>query len=223
MIQAESISKSYPTRAGDLVVLRNVSFSLAPGDSASIMGPSGSGKSTLLNILGTLETPSGGRLSVDGSDPFSLADAELARFRNRRIGFIFQDHHLLPQCSLLENVLLPTLAGKSETAATGRARKLLDRVGLADRLDHRPSELSGGERQRAAIARALVNRPVLVLADEPTGNLDQTSADNVADLLAELHQDDQAALVVVSHSAKLADRFGKRYALEMGELVERRD
>ncbi len=223
MIQADSISKSYPTRAGNLVVLKNIALSIESGDSASIMGPSGSGKSTLLNILGTLETPSGGRLTIDGSDPFKLSDAELARFRNRRIGFIFQDHHLLPQCSLLENVLLPTLAGKDGNDATGRAKKLLDRVGLADRLDHRPSELSGGERQRAAIARALVNRPVLVLADEPTGNLDQASADNVADLLAELHQDDQAALVVVSHSAKLADRFGKRYALEMGELVERRD
>ena len=223
MINAESISKSYPTRAGDLVVLKNIALSLGPGDSASIMGPSGSGKTTLLNILGTLDTPTGGHLIIDGSDPFTLSDVELARFRNRRIGFIFQDHHLLPQCSLLENVLLPTLANKQERDATGRAEELLDRVGLADRLDHRPAELSGGERQRAAIARALINRPVLVLADEPTGNLDQTSAANVAELLTEIHRDDQAALIVVTHSPRLADRFARRYALEMGELVERRE
>jgi lipoprotein-releasing system ATP-binding protein len=152
-----------------------------------------------------------------------LSDAELARFRNRRIGFIFQDHHLLPQCSLLENVLLPTLANRQGVDATGRATELLDRVGLADRLDHRPAELSGGERQRAAIARALINRPVLVLADEPTGNLDQSSAANVAGLLNEIHRDDQAALIMVTHSQRLADRFATRYALEMGELVERRE
>ena len=216
---AESIQKSFPTRGGPLVVLRDVSLTLKAGESVAIMGPSGSGKSTILNILGTLEAPTGGRVVIDGCDPFALSEQDLARFRNRRIGLIFQDHHLLPQCSVLENVLLPTLAGYGEGDRIEQARRLVDRVGLSDRLDHRPAELSGGERQRVAIARALVNRPVLLLADEPTGNLDGRTADSIADLLTEVHRDEQTMLVVVTHSNELARRFAAPLNLVGGTLV----
>ena len=221
MLNAESISKNFPTRAGDLVVLRNVSLALEAGRSVAIMGPSGSGKSTLLNILGTLEPPTAGRVTLDDTQPFSLTERELARFRNRRIGFVFQEHHLLPQCSVLENVLLPTLADARNPDATDRAAELLERVGLTDRRDHRPAELSGGERQRVAIARALINDPALVLADEPTGNLDRTAAEIVADLLAELTRDARRILIVVTHSERLASRFTPRYELLDGALSPR--
>lgn len=221
MLTAESIQKSYPTRSGILEVLRDVNLTLKPGESAAIMGPSGSGKSTLLNILGTLEPPSAGRVTIEDCDPFALSERELARFRNRRIGFVFQDHHLLAQCSLLENVLLPTLAQSHGGDQVDHARQLLERVGLADRLDHRPAELSGGEKQRGAIARALINRPMLILADEPTGNLDPSSAESVADLLAELYRDERSILIVVTHNEKLAARFGKRLDLSSGTLVAR--
>ncbi len=218
---ARSIGKRFPTRGDDLVVLLDVSLELDTGESAVVMGPSGSGKSTVLNILGTLEPPSSGEVSIDGCDPFSLDERELARFRNRRIGFVFQEHHLLPQCSVLENVLLPTLAdgARDRTGeAESRGRALLDRVGLSDRLDHRPAELSGGERQRVSIVRALIQQPVVVLADEPTGNLDRASADGVADLLSEMHADDGAVLIVVTHSERLAKRFGRRFDLVDGTL-----
>ncbi len=221
MLCAESISKTYPTRAGALVVLRDVSLCLEPGHCIAILGPSGSGKSTLLNILGTLETPSAGRVMLDGCDPFSLPARELARFRNRQIGFVFQDHHLLPQCSVLENVLVPTLAGGPAGDAETRAHTLLQRVGLADRLDHRPAELSGGEKQRVALARALINRPHLMLADEPTGNLDRATAEPVGELLAELPRAQGAMLVVVTHSEALAGRFDHRYDLVAGTLRPR--
>jgi lipoprotein-releasing system ATP-binding protein len=218
-LRAEAIGKRYPTRSGDLVILRDISLTLGAGESAAIMGPSGSGKSTLLNILGTLEPPSSGRVAFDGCDPFTLSERELARFRNRRVGFIFQEHHLLPQCSVLENVLLPTLAERGDQDALPRARQLLDRVGLSQRLDHRPAELSGGERQRVAIARALINRPLLVLADEPTGNLDRASAESVGSLLLEVHREEGAVLVVVTHSEKLAERLGRRWELMDATLV----
>jgi lipoprotein-releasing system ATP-binding protein len=218
MLEARDISKSYPTRDGALTVLSDVSISLRLGQSAAIMGPSGSGKSTLLNVLGTLETPTVGTVRIDGRDPFALADTDLARFRNRTIGFIFQDHHLLPQCSALENVLLPTLAAGPDADATTRAIELLARVGLAQRSDHRPAELSGGERQRVAIARALINRPRLLLADEPTGNLDRRTADRVADLLDELHRESDFVLIVVTHSEPLASRFAQRWELADGRL-----
>ncbi len=220
MLRAEAISKSYPTANGGLTVLSNVSLTLAKGCSAAIMGPSGSGKSTLLSIIGTLEPPTSGRVSIDGCDPFTLSPKELARFRNRRVGFIFQDHHLLPQCSVLENVLLPTLVAKSGGDSLPRARQLLDRVGLIDRLDHRPAELSGGEKQRVAIARALLNRPTLVLADEPTGNLDAQSAESIAELLAEMQAHD-VILVVATHSLTLADRFQLRFELVDTKLATR--
>jgi lipoprotein-releasing system ATP-binding protein len=218
MLSAESIAKTYSTRAGPLIVLCDVSFALAPGQSAAILGPSGSGKSTLLNILGTLETPTAGRVTLDDCDPFTLPARELARFRNQQVGFVFQDHHLLPQCSVLENVLVPTLAGGPADDAEPRARSLLQRVSLADRLDHRPAELSGGEKQRVTLARALINRPRLVLADEPTGNLDRATAEPVAELLATLPSEHNVILVVVTHSETLAGRFERRYDLVAGSL-----
>ena len=218
MLEAESIQKRFSTRGEDLVVLRDVSLKLGIGESAVVLGPSGSGKSTLLNIIGTLEPPTAGRITLGGRDPFSLSPVELARFRNREVGFIFQDHHLLPQCSVLENVLLPTLADARADDATLRARELLERVGLSERLDHRPAELSGGERQRVAIARALVNRPKLVLADEPTGNLDRTTAEQIGELLAGLHDVQELVLLVVTHSELLARRFDRRYELSDGVL-----
>jgi lipoprotein-releasing system ATP-binding protein len=214
-LQVEQLCKDYPTRSGPLHVLRGVSFTLAPGESLAVMGPSGSGKSTLLHILGTLDRPTSGSVRLDGQDPFALPERGLADFRNRHVGFVFQDHHLLPQCSVLENVLLPTLVGGDRAQAESWARQLLERVGLSDRLDHRPAELSGGERQRAAIARALIRRPPLLLADEPTGNLDRRSAEKVGELLLELHRQERNVLVVVTHSADLARRFPRR--AEMGD------
>src|SRR5580704_13951652 len=188
-----------------------------PGDAVSIMGPSGSGKSTLLYILGALEPPTSGEVSLDGRNPFLLKEKELAAFRNKEIGFIFQDHCLLPQCSVLENVLIPTLvAGKKNGAYEQTARKLLEEVGLTGRLDHRPAELSGGEKQRVALARALILDPLVVLCDEPTGNLDHASAEIVSALLLELNRRRKSILVVVTHSAELGARFPSRF-----ELLER--
>ncbi len=219
-LRADAICKSFPTRTRELVILRDIALTLGSGESAAIMGPSGSGKSTLLNILGALEPPTSGRVTLAGTDPFALPERDLARFRSRQVGFIFQEHHLLPQCTVLENVLLPTLTEKrgAEGDNLDRARQLLDRVGLSDRLDHRPAELSGGERQRVAIARALVNRPSLLLADEPTGNLDRASAAAVAALLSEIHCEVKAILIVVTHSEHLAEKFGRRWALSDGRL-----
>jgi len=218
-LAVENVSKEFPTRTEPLVVLREVSLELDTGQNVAIVGPSGSGKSTLLHVIGTLEKPTSGRVLLDGEDPASFAEMQLAAFRNRKIGFVFQDHHLLPQCSVLENVLVPTIAtGPTEAATIDRARDLLERVGLSERLDHRPAELSGGERQRVAIARALVNGPVLLLADEPTGNLDRTTAGRIAELLLELQQQEQMMLVVVTHSLELADRMSRRLELDDGRL-----
>jgi len=216
-LQIRDVRKEYPTRSGSLKVLDGVSLSLDRGDAVAIMGPSGSGKSTLLHILGTLDFPTAGSIQLDGVSPFALNERDLAAFRNRRIGFVFQDHHLLPQCSVLENVLIPTLvnpdANKPELLNT--AKELLDRVGLSDRIEHRPAELSGGERQRVAVARALIQKPTLILADEPTGNLDRASAAVVGKLLVELNRQEQSILVVVTHSQELAGLFPNR--LEMGD------
>jgi lipoprotein-releasing system ATP-binding protein len=218
-LHVDNLCKDYPTRSGTLPVLRGVSFDLRRGDALAVMGPSGSGKSTLLHILGTLDTPTGGWAILDGTDPFTLSEPRLADFRNKNIGFIFQDHHLLPQCSVLENVLIPTLVGADEKAAsTERARQLLDRVGLSGRLDHRPAELSGGERQRVAVARALIRRPVLLLADEPTGNLDRTSARTVGQLLLEMPREQNTILIVVTHSQELADSFPQTLVMDDGRL-----
>ncbi len=215
----ENVTKQFTTRAEPLTVLAGVSLQLATGENLAILGPSGCGKSTLLHILGTLDSPSSGRVTLDGQNPFELAEPQLADFRNRCIGFVFQDHHLLPQCSVLENVLLPTLAGKSSASdVAARAKQLLDRVGLAARLDHRPAELSGGERQRAAIARALILQPKLLLADEPTGNLDRTTAEVIGQMLLDLQRQDGFTLVVVTHSAELARSLNRRMELDLGKL-----
>jgi len=215
----EDLTKTFPTRAEPLVVLRGVSFRLAAGENLAVTGPSGCGKSTLLHIVGTLDAPTSGRVLLDDEDPFQFDEPRLAAFRNRKIGFIFQDHHLLPQCSVLENVLIPTLAdGKPRQAAAERAVMLLERVGLASRLDHRPAELSGGERQRTAIARALVNNPRLLLADEPTGNLDRTTATGIAELLLELQGYEKTMLIVVTHSQELAGMLERRVELNAGQF-----
>ena len=213
MLKVENISKEYATPRGSLRVLADVSLSLAKGEAMSIMGPSGTGKSTLLYIIGALEPPTDGTVTLSGQNPFSLNQKELAAFRNREIGFVFQDHCLLPQCSVLENVLTPTLVSADGANATERARKLLEQVGLGDRLDHRPAELSGGEKQRVSLARALITKPSLLLCDEPTGNLDHQAADVVASMLLDLHREQQTILIVVTHSAELAARLPTRYQL----------
>ena len=222
MLVVSNISKSYPTPRGDLPILSNISLTVDRGQAIAIMGPSGSGKSTLLYILGALEPPSAGTVTLDGRDPYQLGEREQAAFRNRSVGFVFQDHSLLPQCSVLENVLAPTLvAPPGERDARddeSRARTLLDQVGLAGRLDHRPGELSGGEKQRAALARALIRNPQLLLCDEPTGNLDRAATDVVASLLFELHAARKTLLIVVTHSAALAERFPTRYEMSSGTL-----
>jgi lipoprotein-releasing system ATP-binding protein len=218
-LAVEHLGKDYPTRSGPLTVLRDVNLALQRGEAVAVMGPSGSGKSTLLHILGTLDTPSAGTVRLDGRDPFALAERDLADFRNRHVGFVFQDHHLLPQCSVLENVLVPTLVARDDREAVkARARELLDRVGLAERLEHRPAELSGGERQRVAVARALIHKPLLLLADEPTGNLDRHSARAVGKLLLDLHREENTILVVVTHSQELADTFPRLLRMEDGSL-----
>jgi lipoprotein-releasing system ATP-binding protein len=218
---ANQITKSYPTRSDPLMVLKGINLQLSQGDALAVMGPSGSGKSTLLHILGTLDRPSTGSLSLNGTDPFQLSERGLASFRNERIGFVFQDHHLLPQCSVLENVLVPTFVNKTRTSQEYEdfAHHLLERVGLASRLNHRPAELSGGERQRVAVARALVLRPILVLADEPTGNLDRINAQAIGDLLLGLNREQNTILVVVTHSSELAKMFPLRSEMRDGYLI----
>jgi lipoprotein-releasing system ATP-binding protein len=215
-----NLCKSFPTRSGDLPVLRGVDLQLQPGEALAVLGPSGSGKSTLLYILGTLDRPTSGNVRLSEQDPFALTDKELANFRNHKIGFVFQDHHLLPQCSLLENVLLPTIADNQANRAgiEARARQLLDRVGLGQRLDHRPAELSGGERQRAALARALINQPLLLLADEPTGNLDRKTARSVGELLLDIHRQENTILIVVTHSPELARLLPRQMEMNDGRL-----
>lgn len=217
----ENIVKEFPTRAEPLVVIGGVSLELEPGGNLAVLGPSGSGKSTLLNIIGTLEPPSSGRVVLDGQDPAELDEPGLAAFRGRRIGFVFQDHHLLPQCTVLENVLIPTVADGPTTAESmDRARMLIDRVGLGDRLEHRPAELSGGQRQRVALARALINRPTLLLADEPTGNVDQTTARRIGQLLLELQQQERMMLIVVTHSLRLAALMSRQLELDQRQLKQ---
>ncbi|MCZ6634913.1 MAG: ABC transporter ATP-binding protein [bacterium] len=217
MLKVDGVSKQF----GEVSVLREVSFELASGQSLAITGPSGSGKSTLLHVVGTLDRPSSGRIEIEDQDPFAFSEVELARFRNRGIGFVFQEPHLLPQYSVLENVLIPTLAFQEADGETqDRARDLIDRVGLAHRVDHRPAELSGGERQRTAVARALIHRPGLLLCDEPTGSLDGARAEEVADLLFELHHQENNILIGVTHHPEMANRFERRFELREGTCVE---
>lgn len=219
MLEARSIFKSYATPRGPVAILNDVSLSLASGGAISIVGPSGSGKSTLLYIFGALEPPTSGEVTLDGCNPFLLSDKEASAFRNREVGFVFQDHCLLPQCTVLENVLIPTMVGADQNDAPRQAKELLDRVGLSHRLDHRPSELSGGEKQRVAIARAMIRKPKLLLCDEPTGNLDRHTASQVADMLLELNRASTTILIVVTHSTDLAGRFPKAFELVEGNLV----
>jgi len=219
LLEVTNIAKSYPTPRGPLDILSGVGLTLRRGDAASIVGPSGSGKSTLLYIIGALEPPTSGGVMLDGVDPFALSPDKLAVFRNQRVGFVFQDHLLLPQCTVLENVLVPTLVGMTTDDTHMRARELLKRVGLAGRLDHRPSELSGGERQRVALARALICQPPLLLCDEPTGNLDRAAGEVVADMLFDLHGQQETMLVVVTHNTELAARCPIRFEL-VGERLE---
>ncbi|HAL12884.1 MAG TPA: ATP-binding protein [Planctomycetaceae bacterium] len=214
------LHKEYPTRGEPLKVLRGISLELTAGTNLAIVGPSGSGKSTLLHILGTLDRPTSGTVTLDDNDPFELDDQELATYRNNNIGFIFQDHHLLPQMSVLENVLIPALAdGKPGSDLRERALNLLERVGLSDRLHHRPSELSGGERERVAVARSLILSPSLLVADEPTGNLDRTNARQVAELLLDIQRTDNMMLVVVTHSGEIADMLDSKSEIDDGKLI----
>ena len=232
LLRLEKVSKTYAaTTAGvGVAVLAGVSLQVARGDSLAIVGPSGSGKSTLLQIIGTLDRATSGQVLLDGKNLATLDDLQLAEVRNRQIGFVFQAHYLLPQCTVLENVLVPTLAAqKSEVrsqkpdvgeTSVARAERLLKRVGLGERLHHRPGQLSGGERQRAAVVRALINRPQLLLADEPTGALDHASATTLGQLLVELNQEEGVTLIVVTHTMDLAKRMGRVLRLEAGKLIE---
>lgn len=218
MLEVDKLTKRYDSPAGPLTVLSEVSFSLKRGEAVAIVGPSGSGKSTLLSILGALEAPSSGTVTLDGENPSTLKEDALAHFRNRKIGFVFQDHCLLPQCTVLENVLIPTLLEPKGHNFLQTAKQLLDQVGLTARLGHLPSQLSGGEKQRVAIARALIRDPLLLLCDEPTGNLDRHSGEAVADLLAQMHRRLNNILVVVTHSSALARRLPRRWQLVDGRL-----
>ncbi len=226
MIELKNVSKSYPGPEGgrSLTILQDINFELRTGSSAAIVGPSGSGKSTLLNIIGALDTPSSGEVRVNGQNLQKLNAKEAAAYRNLTVGFIFQLHHLLPQCTVLENVLIPAMAGHSkENASTlnQRARVLLDKVGLSARATHRPGELSGGERQRVAIARSLINRPKLLLADEPTGALDQGNSGNLLSVLLQLQRDENLTLLVVTHAMDVAKRLQNTYVLDNNQLVHK--
>ena len=214
------LKKEYPTRSEPLEILKGIDLELNSGDNLAVIGPSGSGKSTLLNVLGTLDHPTGGTYTLNEVDPFTLAEDKLAAFRNSNIGFIFQEHHLLPQLSVLENILIPTMAnGKPTADDVARAATLMERVGLADRAHHRPSELSGGERERVAVARALICTPALILADEPTGNLDRKNAQQIGELLLEIQQAEEMILVVVTHSNELANMLGRKLEINDGCLA----
>ena len=217
---AKNLSKHYPTRSEPLRILHDLNLELSAGENVAIVGPSGSGKSTLLHILGTLDTPSSGTVLFDGDDPFAMDEQTLADFRNKNIGFIFQEHHLLPQLSVFENILVPTLAsGKPTAADIQRAEELIERVGLTDRSHHRPAELSGGERERVAVARALINKPMLLLADEPTGNLDHENARQIGELLLDIQRQEQMILVVVTHSQELSQKLDQQLELAAGQLT----
>jgi len=224
LLKLASVTKRYdsPDSPVGLMVLRDVSLDIAAGESVAIVGPSGCGKSTLLHIMGTLDTPSSGSVTLNGQDLAGLKELQVAAVRNRQIGFIFQAHYLLPQCTVTENVLVPTLACADKNIRDGaeeRAERLLKRVGLGERMSHRPGELSGGERQRVAVVRALINQPQLLLADEPTGSLDQDSAQRLCQLLLELNQEEKVTLIIVTHAHELAQRMGRTLALREGRLA----
>jgi len=224
LLKVVDVTKRYQTAEGaePVQVLGGITLEISAGESIAIIGPSGSGKSTLLNIIGTLDRPTSGKVFLDGEELSAFSDDKLAEVRNHRIGFVFQGHHLLPQCSVLENVLVPTLASKtkfSREEIKNRGVKLLQRVGLGRRLTHRPGQLSGGERQRVAVVRALINQPKILLADEPTGALDRASAEDLAQLLTELNREEEVTLIVVTHASDLADRMQRKFELKDGKLV----
>jgi lipoprotein-releasing system ATP-binding protein len=226
MLELINIRKEYQEPAGNksVVVLDDISLKVGNGQSVAISGPSGSGKSTLLNIIGALDRPSDGRVVFDDTDLAELNDSQLAKMRNEQIGFVFQLHHLLPQCTVLENVLVPTLAGAKTTSRKAfeqRAGGLLERVGLGDRLYHRPGELSAGQRQRAVVVRALINKPKLLLADEPTGSLDAEASETIAELLVELNKTEEVTLIVVTHSSRLAEYMDQVLTIEKGKLIKK--
>jgi ABC-type lipoprotein export system ATPase subunit len=225
MLELIDVTKTYgSTYRADSLVLKGITLKVTKGQSLVIVGPSGSGKSTLLNIIGALDLPTAGKVLLDGKDLTKLREPELARVRNREIGFVFQLHHLLAQCTVLENVLVPTLVNQNRDLqhdVQKRAVDLLQRVGLKDYLLRRPSELSGGQRQRVAVVRALINKPKLLLADEPTGSLDETTAEKITDLLVELNRSEDVALIVVTHSLRLAERIGHVMELTDGLLKDR--
>ena len=223
VLRLEEVHKQYENSDSEPVpVLNGISLTVRRGDSLAVVGPSGCGKSTLLNILGSLDSPTRGSIQLDGEELAHLSEPKLATIRNKKIGFIFQSHHLLPQCSVLENVLIPTLAdtGRAPADAAERARQLLERIGLEHRLTHRPAQLSGGECQRVAVVRSLINRPSLILADEPTGALDHSTAESLGNLLVELNRDDQVTLIVVTHSAELAAKMGAIRQLLDGRFLD---
>jgi lipoprotein-releasing system ATP-binding protein len=228
IIELIKVSKRYDKAGGqepDIQVLTEITFRQSPGESVAIVGPSGSGKSTLLNIIGALDNPSSGQVILNGRDLTALDDSELSDVRNKEIGFVFQDHHLLPQCTVIENVLIPTLAGKNHSGGQDneeRARALLCRVGLESREFHRPGQLSGGEKQRAAFVRALINRPKLILADEPTGALDNKTTDVLSQLLVDLNKKEDLTLIVVTHALSIANRMDRVLELNEGMLALQR-
>jgi len=227
LLELKNITKTYQSPSGSeiRVVLDNLSMEVEAGDAIAILGPSGSGKSTLLNIIGSLDKPSGGEVILNGENLSALSDKKLAEVRNKKMGFIFQLHHLLPQCTVLENVLIPTLVGSNpdeKNTLEERAKYLLEKVKLEDHYDHRPAQLSGGEQQRVAVVRAMIYNPPLLLADEPTGSLDQNSADNLANILMQLNKDEKVTLIVVTHSEKLAGNMQKIYNLNNGKLEIRK-
>lgn len=219
-LQVQQLGKEFFTESGSVKVLAGIDLSLDDGASLSIMGPSGSGKSTLLHILGGLEKPTAGNYLLDGKNPLEGDEQSLALFRNQKVGFVFQDHHLLPQCTVLENVLIPALVSKGKENSETWALDLLGRVGLSHRVTHFPSELSGGERQRVAVARALFMKPRVLLADEPTGNLDRKNAESVMDLLIKLHREENNILIVVTHSPELAAKFPVQKIMQDGVLLD---
>lgn len=220
-ISVKSLTKQFPTPTGSLQILDGIDVVIQPENNLAVIGPSGSGKSTFLHIVGTLDHPSGGDISILGQDPSVLNEHQLAEFRNQNIGFVFQDHHLLPQLTARENVVIPAIAqGKADRSHQDRAAELLTSVGLKDRMDHRPNQLSGGERQRVAVARALMNEPKIILADEPTGSLDQVNAEAIGELLLELQKQHALTLVCVTHNDDLAKRFDQTFRLEQGKFVD---
>lgn len=220
-LKVDQVHKSFKLGDREISVLRDLNFEAKSGETLAVTGPSGSGKSTLLHLIGTLDRPTSGKITIADQDAFTFSEKQLSQFRNQTIGFVFQDHHLLPQYSVLENVIIPTTAfGKTTADQKNYAHDLLDRVGLSDRANHRPAELSGGERQRVAIARALINKPDLILCDEPTGNLDHETADHVASTIFDLHREMKNIVIVVTHNRDLASKFDRNLTFREGLCIE---